>query len=56
MQIPAGRLSELHAMLKSIPTTDLLEMKRKCRFYLENYLANKRGDLKNAIQKTKQTT
>uniref|UniRef100_A0A915CW53 Exostosin-3 n=1 Tax=Ditylenchus dipsaci TaxID=166011 RepID=A0A915CW53_9BILA len=41
VRIPPARLaSELHFILRSIKLADLVEMRRKGRFFLENYLLN----------------
>ncbi|CAD5212457.1 unnamed protein product [Bursaphelenchus okinawaensis] len=38
--VSEARLPELHFILRSFELEDILEMKRKGRFYLENYLVN----------------
>nr|CAD2193965.1 unnamed protein product [Meloidogyne enterolobii] len=40
IKIPPSRFSELHFILRSISVQDLLEMKRKGRFFFENLLAD----------------
>uniref|UniRef100_A0A1I7SX21 Exostosin domain-containing protein n=1 Tax=Bursaphelenchus xylophilus TaxID=6326 RepID=A0A1I7SX21_BURXY len=40
LSVPEARFLELHFILRSFELEDLLEMKRKGRFYLENYLLN----------------
>lgn len=43
-RIPPARFPELHFVLRSISVADLLELRRKGRFFLENYLMNTRGE------------
>ncbi|KAI6183357.1 Exostosin-like 3 [Aphelenchoides bicaudatus] len=40
VQVPLARLTELHFILRSFSLGDRLEMERKGRFFLENYLIN----------------
>uniref|UniRef100_A0AC34GPT5 Uncharacterized protein n=1 Tax=Panagrolaimus sp. ES5 TaxID=591445 RepID=A0AC34GPT5_9BILA len=39
-RIPLSRLPELHFILRSVSLADILEYRRKGRFFLENYLLN----------------
>lgn len=43
IRIAYARFSELHFILRSITASDLIEMRRKGRFFLENYLSNTKG-------------
>jgi hypothetical protein len=43
IRIPQYRFPELHFILRSISVQDLIEMKRKGRFFFENLLADTRG-------------
>jgi alpha-1,4-N-acetylglucosaminyltransferase EXTL3 len=43
VKIPLARLTELHFILRSYSLGDRLEMRRKGRFFLENYLLNSKG-------------
>lgn len=43
IRIAASRIPELHFILRSITASDLLEMRRKGRFFLETYLSNTKG-------------
>jgi len=43
IKIPPSRFPELHFILRSISVQDLLEMKRKGRFFFENLLADVKG-------------
>ncbi|KAI6211682.1 Exostosin-like 3 [Aphelenchoides besseyi] len=40
LKFPLARLPELHFILRSFGVSDLLEMKRRGRFFLENFLIN----------------
>ncbi|KAI6242168.1 Exostosin-like 3 [Aphelenchoides fujianensis] len=40
VQLPLARLPEVHFIARSFSTADTLEMRRKGRFFLENYLIN----------------
>jgi hypothetical protein len=43
IRIPPSRFPELHFILRSISATDLIELKRKGRYFFENYLADIKG-------------
>lgn len=43
VMLPQARLPELHFILRSFAAADVLEMRRKGRFYLENYLFSSTG-------------
>lgn len=49
IQLPFARFPEIHFILRSISANDLLEMKRKGRFFFENLLANRKGFLINYL-------
>lgn len=42
--IAPQRLPELYFVLRSFAPSDVLEMRRKGRFFLQNYLANTKGE------------
>lgn len=43
LRLPTNRLNDLPKVLERISVIEMLEMKRKERFYLENYLGNIKG-------------
>ena len=43
LKVPIARMTELHFILRSISLADILEYRRKGRFYLEIYLFNTEG-------------
>ncbi|KAF7635512.1 Peptidase_M50 domain-containing protein, partial [Meloidogyne graminicola] len=49
IRIPPSRFPELHFILRSIGVQDLLEIKRKGRFYFENLLMDKRVLIRSII-------
>lgn len=53
IRIAPARFPELHFILRSISIADLLEMRRKGRFFLENYLINTRGKIENRSESNK---
>ncbi|CEF63813.1 Exostosin-like 3 [Strongyloides ratti] len=56
IRIPFNRFPELHFILKSINLADILEFRRKGRFYLENYLLSPSSIIETIISSLRYRT